>query len=58
MGGSGMVHQNVLREVGYDTSIYQGFAFGWGIERIAMIKYGIRDIRMFYDNDLDFLSQF
>jgi len=58
MGGSGMVHQNVLQEVGYDTSIYQGFAFGWGIERIAMIKYGIRDIRMFYDNDLDFLSQF
>lgn len=58
MGGSGMVHQNVLREVGYDTSIYQGFAFGWGIERIAMIKYGIRDIRMFYDNDLDFLGQF
>jgi len=58
MGGSGMVHQNVLREVGYDTTIYQGFAFGWGIERIAMIKYGIRDIRMFYDNDLDFLGQF
>jgi phenylalanyl-tRNA synthetase alpha chain len=58
MGGSGMVHQNVLREVGYDTEVYQGFAFGWGIERIAMIKYGIRDIRMFYDNDQDFLSQF
>lgn len=58
MGGSGMVHQNVLREVGYDTAVYQGFAFGWGIERIAMIKYGIRDIRTFYDNDLDFLSQF
>ncbi len=58
MGGSGMVHQNVLRGVGYDTDIYQGFAFGWGIERIAMIKYGIRDIRMFYDNDQDFLGQF
>ncbi len=58
MGGSGMVHQNVLREVGYDTDVYQGFAFGWGIERIAMIKYGIRDIRMFYDNDQDFLGQF
>jgi phenylalanyl-tRNA synthetase alpha chain len=58
MGGSGMVHQNVLREVGYDTDVYQGFAFGWGIERIAMIKYGIRDIRLFYENDLDFLSQF
>lgn len=58
MGGSGMVHQNVLREVGYDTDAYQGFAFGWGIERIAMIKYGIRDIRMFYDNDQDFLCQF
>ncbi len=53
-----MVHQNVLREVGYDTDVYQGFAFGWGIERIAMIKYGIRDIRLFYENDLDFLSQF
>ena len=58
MGGSGMVHQNVLREVGYDTDVYQGFAFGWGIERIAMIKYGIRDIRLFYENDLDFLGQF
>jgi phenylalanyl-tRNA synthetase alpha chain len=58
MGGSGMVHQNVLREVGYDTSIYRGFAFGWGVERVAMIKYGIRDIRMFYDNDRDFLGQF
>ncbi len=58
MGGSGMVHQNVLRGVGYDTDVYQGFAFGWGIERIAMIKYGIRDIRMFYDNDQDFLGQF
>jgi len=58
MGGSGMVHHNVLREVGYDPDVYQGFAFGWGIERIAMIKYGIRDIRLFYDNDQDFLEQF
>ncbi len=58
MGGSGMVHPNVLRGVGIDPEIYQGFAFGWGIERIAMIKYRIPDIRMFYQNDLRFLGQF
>lgn len=58
MGGSGMVHPNVLKNVGIDPEEHQGFAFGWGIERIAMVKYGIPDIRMFTQNDLRFLEQF
>lgn len=58
MGGSGMVHPNVLRNVGLDADEFQGFAFGWGIERIAMVKYGVPDIRMFTQNDLRFLEQF
>ncbi len=58
MGGSGMVHPNVLNNVGIDPEEYQGFAFGWGIERIAMVKYNIPDIRFFYKNDLRFLDQF
>ncbi|MGC9125756.1 MAG: phenylalanine--tRNA ligase subunit alpha, partial [Caldisericaceae bacterium] len=58
MGGSGMVHPNVLRNVGIDPEKYQGFAFGWGIERIAMVKYEIPDIRFFYQNDIRFLNQF
>ena len=56
--GAGMVHPNVLREVGYDPEIYSGFAFGMGAERIAMLRYGIDDIRTFYRNDLRFLRQF
>jgi len=56
--GSGMVHPNVFENVGYDTSKYTGFAFGTGVERIAMLKYGINDLRKFYDNDLRFLGQF
>jgi phenylalanyl-tRNA synthetase alpha chain len=56
--GCGMVNPNVLENVGYDNEKYQGFAFGMGIERIAMIKYGIRDIRLFYQNDKRFLEQF
>ncbi|OQY05053.1 MAG: phenylalanine--tRNA ligase subunit alpha [Desulfobacteraceae bacterium 4572_123] len=56
--GAGMVHPNVFGSVGYDTSRYTGFAFGMGIERIAMLKYGIDDIRKFFDNDLRFLRQF
>jgi phenylalanyl-tRNA synthetase alpha chain len=56
--GSGMVHPQVLRNVGYDPEEFTGFAFGMGVERIAMIKYGIDDIRQFYQNDLRFLSQF
>ena len=58
LGGAGMVHPNVLRGVGYDPAKYSGFAFGLGIERIVMIKYGIDDIRNFYANDLRFLGQF
>jgi phenylalanyl-tRNA synthetase alpha chain len=56
--GSGMVHPQVLRNVGYDTEEFTGWAFGMGIERIAMLKYGVDDIRLFYENDLRFLSQF
>lgn len=56
--GAGMIHPEVFRAVGYDQEKYLGFAFGMGIERIALIKYGISDIRMFYENDLRFLNQF
>lgn len=56
--GGGMVHPNVLRMSGYDPEIYQGFAFGIGIERVAMLRYGIDDIRRFYQNDIRFLHQF
>jgi phenylalanyl-tRNA synthetase alpha chain len=56
--GSGMVHPNVFRSVGYDTQRYTGFAFGMGVERIAMLKYGIDDIRKFFNNDMRFLRQF
>jgi phenylalanyl-tRNA synthetase alpha chain len=56
--GAGMVHPHVLSGVGYDTEKYTGFAFGMGPERIAMLKYGIDDIRHFYSNDLRFLRQF
>ncbi|HEY3061086.1 MAG TPA: phenylalanine--tRNA ligase subunit alpha [Chloroflexota bacterium] len=56
--GAGMVHPRVLQRVGYDPDRYTGFAWGMGIERIALIKYGIEDIRLFYSNDLRFLEQF
>ncbi|MDP7037568.1 MAG: phenylalanine--tRNA ligase subunit alpha [Myxococcota bacterium] len=56
--GAGMVHPEVLKSVGYDPNKVQGFAFGAGIERIAMLRYGIKDIRLFYENDLRFLGQF
>ncbi len=56
--GSGMVHPAVFENVGYDTDKYTGFAFGVGIERMAMLKYGIDDIRKYYENDLRFLGQF
>ena len=56
--GAGMLHPNVIKMNGLDPKVYQGFAFGIGIERIAMLKYGIEDIRRFYTNDLRFLSQF
>ncbi|MCS7258093.1 MAG: phenylalanine--tRNA ligase subunit alpha [candidate division WOR-3 bacterium] len=56
--GAGMVHPKVLENVGYDSTKYSGFAFGLGVERIAMVKYRIDDIRLFYENDIRFLSQF
>lgn len=56
--GSGMIHPNVFKNVGYDAKKYTGFAFGMGVERIAMLKYGIDDIRLFFENDLRFLKQF
>jgi phenylalanyl-tRNA synthetase alpha chain len=56
--GSGMIHPNVFKHVGYDPKKYTGFAFGMGVERIAMLKYGINDIRLFFENDLRFLKQF
>ena len=56
--GSGMIHPNVLKNVGYNPKKYTGFAFGMGVERIAMLKYGINDIRLFFENDLRFLKQF
>ena len=56
--GCGMVDPNVFDAVGYDTERYTGFAFGMGVERVAMLKYGIGDLRMFFENDIRFLSQF
>jgi len=56
--GAGMVHPEVLRHVGYDPESITGFAFGMGVERLAMLKYGIQDIRLFYENDIRFLEQF
>jgi len=56
--GAGMVHPEVLRRMNYDPEVYTGFAFGLGVERIPMLRYGIDDIRLFYGNDLRFLRQF
>ena len=56
--GCGMVHPNVLRMSGIDPDRYQGFAFGMGVERLAMLRYGVTDLRIFFDNDLRFLEQF
>jgi phenylalanyl-tRNA synthetase alpha chain len=56
--GSGMIHPNVFKHVGYNPQKYTGFAFGLGVERIAMLKYGIDDIRLFFEDDLRFLKQF
>lgn len=58
IAGCGMVHPKVFKAVGYDPDQWSGWAFGFGIERIAMIRYGIGDIRLFYENDLRFLRQF
>ncbi|WP_428587877.1 phenylalanine--tRNA ligase subunit alpha [Pseudodesulfovibrio sp.] len=56
--GCGMVDPNVFKSVGYDPEVYTGFAFGLGVERMAMLKYGIDDLRMFFENDVRFLEQF
>jgi phenylalanyl-tRNA synthetase alpha chain len=58
IAGCGMVHPQVFENVGYDPEVWTGWAFGFGIERIAMIRYGINDIRLFYENDVRFLGQF
>lgn len=58
IGGSGLVHPNVFKAVGIDPNEWQGYAFGFGIERMAIIKYGVNDIRLFMENDLRFLEQF
>ena len=58
IAGCGMVHPQVFETVGYDPEVWTGWAFGFGIERIAMIRYGINDIRLFYENDVRFLRQF
>jgi phenylalanyl-tRNA synthetase alpha chain len=58
IAGCGMVHPAVFENVGYDPEVWTGWAFGFGIERIAMIRYGIDDIRLFYENDVRFLGQF
>ena len=56
--GCGMVDPNVLKASGIDPDIYSGFAFGMGVERIAMLKYGVNDLRMYFENDVRFLNQF
>jgi len=58
IGGCGMVHPNVLKHVNIDSEKYLGFAFGLGVERLAMLRYGVNDLRLFYDSDLRFLNQF
>jgi phenylalanyl-tRNA synthetase alpha chain len=58
IAGCGMVHPQVFENVGYDPEVWTGWAFGFGIERIAMLRYGITDIRLFYENDVRFLKQF
>jgi phenylalanyl-tRNA synthetase alpha chain len=56
--GSGMIDPEVFKAVGYDPEVYSGFAFGMGVERIAMLKYGVNDLRLFFENDIRFLRQF
>jgi phenylalanyl-tRNA synthetase alpha chain len=58
VGGCGMVHPNVLRKVNIDPERWQGFAFGLGPDRLTMLRYGVRDLRLFFENDLRFLKQF
>ena len=56
--GCGMVHPEVFRHVGIDNEAYTGYAFGMGIERVTMLRYGVDDLRLFFNNELTFLSQF
>ena len=56
--GCGMVHPKVLRDCGIDPEVYSGFAFGIGLERVALLKYEIDDMRLLYENDMRFLKQF
>jgi phenylalanyl-tRNA synthetase alpha chain len=56
--GCGMIHPEVFRSVNIDEDRYSGFAFGMGVERLAMLRYGINDLRLFFENDLKFLQQF
>ena len=58
IGGCGMVHPEVFRHVGIDSEKYRGFAFGLGVERLTMLRYGVNDLRLFFENDLRFLKQF
>ena len=58
LGGAGLIHPQVLKNCGFDSQIYSGFAFAFGLERLLMIKYGIEDIRNFYLSDIRFLKQF
>ena len=58
VGGCGLVHPNVLKNVGIDEKLWSGFAFGFGVERLIMIKNGITDLRSFYEGDVRFLEQF
>ena len=58
IGGCGMVHPNVLKHVGIDSEKYIGFAFGVGVERLAMLRYGVNDLRLFFESDMQFLKQF
>jgi phenylalanyl-tRNA synthetase alpha chain len=58
VGGAGMVHQNVFEAAGYERGKYQGFAWGFGLERLAMMKYKINDIRLFHSGDMRFTEQF
>ena len=53
-----MVHPEVLRQGGIDSVNYSGYAFGLGVERLSMLRYGVNDLRLYFDNDLDFLRQF
>lgn len=58
VGGCGMVHPNVFKSAGVDPEVYTGFAFGMGVERLAMLRYGVNDLRLFFENDLQFLRQY